>query len=145
MSGYVRVRVDADVSKAVQRLTAMDLRSKNFKPVYEEAKDYLEKANAANFAAGGLPSGGWQPRDRSYGWPIMKRTGRLFNSLTNLRGAPNTITPTGAQIFGTNVEYAKFHQYGTEKMPKRQIIFNPTGFSKLMGEKAARWVARGVA
>jgi phage gpG-like protein len=140
----IDVDVNIDVAGAMQRLTGMELRSKNFKPVYEDARDYLEKANAANFTAGGLPSGGWQPREQVYGWPIMKRTGKLFSSLTNLRGAPNTITATGAQIFGTNVEYAKFHQYGTEKMPKRQIIFNPSGFSELMGQKAARWVSRGV-
>lgn len=135
-----------DVAKALQRLESMNLRAKNFKPVYSDAKDYLEKANAANFAAGGLPSGGWKPRKDAYAWPIMKKTGRLFNSLTNMSGPPNTVTPTGAHIFGTDVEYAKFHQYGSfdRSLPKRQIIFNPTGFSELMGRKAASWVARGV-
>jgi phage gpG-like protein len=44
---------------------------------------------------------------------------------------------------GTTVEYAKFHQYGTTKMPKRKIVFEPAGFAKKVGADAAAWVARG--
>jgi phage gpG-like protein len=44
---------------------------------------------------------------------------------------------------GTSVEYAKFHQYGTSKMPKRKIVFEPLGFAKKVGNDAGAWVARG--
>ena len=33
----------------------------------------------------------------------------------------------GARFNLPNIRYAKFHQYGTSKMPKREIIFEPRG------------------
>jgi phage gpG-like protein len=138
----VKISMECDADAVIRRLQAMQARSENFSPLFRDARTQLEKANAQNFATGGLPVGGWDPRKRDYAWPIMKRTGKLLNSLTNLRGAPNVITPTFAE-FGTNVEYAKFHQYGTEKMAARKIVFNPTGFSQEMARKALGWVVRG--
>jgi phage gpG-like protein len=45
--------------------------------------------------------------------------------------------------FGTDVEYAKFHQYGTTNMAKRQIIFEPTGFGERLAIIAADYVSDG--
>jgi len=138
----IRVDIDCDATKVIARLQAMDARAQTFTPVFRWARGELERANAENFTTGGLPVGGWDPRKREYGWPIMRRTGKLFNSLTNLIGNPNVITPTMAQ-FGTDVEYAKFHQYGTSKMAARKIVFDPTGFSQEAAKKAGRWVVDG--
>jgi len=142
MAKSVRVEIDCDAGKALARLEAMQNRSKNFMPVFSEARRMLERANSENFTTGGLPVGGWKPRRDFYAWPLMIRTGKLFSSLASLRGAPNVITPSWAQ-FGTNVEYAKFHQYGTTKMPARKIVFDPPGFSREISEKAAKYVVRG--
>lgn len=142
MARSLRVEIDCDADKALARLQAMQNRSVNFVPVFNEARGMLERANQENFTTGGLPSGGWKPRRDFYAWPLMIRTGKLFSSLANLRGAPNVVTPLYAQ-FGTRVEYAKFHQYGTTKMPARKIVFDPPGFSREISEKAARYVVRG--
>jgi len=139
----ISVKVDCDAKKVTARLQVMQTRSKNFRAVFDDAESMLEKANAENFSTGGLPVGGWKPRKRREVWPIMRRTGKLFNSLVNMQGSPKVITPTYAQ-FGTNVEYAKFHQYGTVHMPARKILFNPTAFSREVAEKAARWIVRGI-
>jgi hypothetical protein len=45
--------------------------------------------------------------------------------------------------FGTKVEYAKFHQYGTTKMPKRKVVYEPLGFASRLGEVAATYVCHG--
>ena len=138
----VKIDIECDASKAIAHLEAMSARSKDFTPVFREARSYLEKANAENFAANGLPVGGWDPRKKDYAWPILRKTGRLLFSLANLHGSPNTITPMYAE-FGTEVKYAKFHQYGTKFMPARQVVFDPPGFSRDMASMAAKWVARG--
>lgn len=142
MARSLRVDVDCDAGKALARLQAMQNRSVNFVPVFNEARGMLERANAENFTTGGLPVGGWKPRKDFYAWPMMIRSGKLFSSLANLRGAPNVVTPMYAQ-FGTKVEYAKFHQYGTTKMPARKVVFDPPGFSRELSEKAAAYVVRG--
>jgi len=147
----IRITASMRAEQAYAKLTSMETRSKNFMPVFEKARLALQLANAENFALGGLPSGGWKPLDPQYaawksinfpGRPPMVRTGRLFASLADLRGSPNSIRPTSA-TFGTDVEYAKFHQYGTTKMAKRKVIFEPIGFAKKTSEDLASWIAHG--
>jgi phage gpG-like protein len=145
MSLSVDIDIDVDMKEALLRLNTMKLRSKNFTPLFMYAKKMLELANAENFATGGLPVGGWAPRrdNKSYTHPpLAGPTGKLMRSLTSLFGPPNVITPTFAN-FGTNVEYAKFHQYGTTKMPARKIIFEPRGFSEDLSRKAANYIVNG--
>lgn len=149
MSINISARMNA--REAYNKLAGMELRSKNFMPIFEKTRLMLQSANAANFGSDGLPVGGWVPLSPIYGaWkainfpgaPPMVRTGRLFKSLVDLRGPENSIRSTSA-TFGTDVEYAKFHQYGTTKMPKRKIVFEPAGFAIKASEDMAAWVAHG--
>lgn len=140
----VDIDITCDAVKAIARLQAMQTRSQNFRPLFEYARLELQRANAENFAAGGLPSGKrWKPEEEPDPAPLMRETGSLFRSLTNLFGRPNRIGATSAE-FGTKVEYAKFHQYGTSKMPSRKIVFEPRGFARDLADKAATYVANGV-
>lgn len=147
----VDVRVSG-VEKTQASLTAAFLRSQNFAPLFVKAKAEIGAMNASNFALGGLPSGGWAPLDAGYGaWkatrfpgaPPMVQTGRLLASVTG--NSPDSIfsmTPKSMSL-GTKVEYAKFHQYGTTKMPKRKIVFEPAGFAEKYANDAADWVVDG--
>lgn len=140
------------IEEVEAKLIAMQLRSTNFSPVFAKAKLELSAASASNFSLGGLPSGGWSPLSPQYaawkltrfpGAPPLVRSGRLAASLSG--GTADSIfsvTPTKMQI-GTRLEYAKFHQYGTTKMPKRKIVFEPAGFAKSVGSSSASWIAKG--
>lgn len=114
-------------------------------PLWPAWKEYVSTMNAANFTASGLPVGGWAPYDAEYAAvagpkPDLVRTGMLSFSLTsgllveNVRG--------DSVEFGTRVEYAKFHQYGTTRMPARKIVFEPQGAAQFFGGLVGRWVAR---
>lgn len=136
----VKLNISCDADKALRRLEGMSLRATNFKPLFWYARRELQRANAENFALGGLPSGKkWAERTRPYAWPLMIRTGKLMESLTNLFGPPNEVDRMDA-VFGTKVEYAKFHQYGTTRMPSRKIVFEPRGFARDLATKAADYV-----
>jgi phage gpG-like protein len=139
------------VKKAVSRLTAMQARAQVFTPVLLKAKKEIQLANASNFATNGLPVGGWSPLSPAYaawkmarfpGAPPMVQTGRLFASLTGATASFETMTNTSISI-GTSVEYAKFHQYGTTKMPKRKIVFEPPLFAKKLGADSLNWISNG--
>jgi phage gpG-like protein len=153
MGTYTYISIEVDAKRAIARLVAMKQRIHAFEPLFLYAKQILRLANAANFSANGLPSGSaWAPLSPEYrawkalhfpGAPKMVRSGALFNSLVNLAGPENTIRPTSAE-FGTNVEYAKFHQYGTTRMPRRKLVFDPIGFSKDLAQRSATYVAHGV-
>lgn len=149
MSSRIVIKVDA--AKAILRLRMMKKRANDMKPVFWRAKQWLRFANEENFRQAGLPSGGWSPLDPQYaawkrahepGAGTMVRSGRLFRSLASLDGPPNRIDVMDA-TFGTSVEYAKFHQYGTSRMAKRKVVFEPTGFAHRFGEVAAVYVCHG--
>lgn len=148
------IEIDVDirgVPSAIARLTAMHARSQVLTPVLLKAKQEIKLANAANFTSNGLLVGGWAPLDAQYaawkmarfpGLPPMIRTGKLFASLSVANGPVDTMTNTSFSI-GTSVEYAKFHQYGTSKMAKRKIVFEPPLFAKKLGRDTVDYIANG--
>ena len=145
------IKITVDAKKAIARMVVMKKRANDMRPVLWRAKQWLRFANEENFRQAGLPSGGWSPLDPEYsawknlrepGAGTMIRTGRLFRSLTSLDAPPNKIDIMEA-TFGTKVEYAKFHQYGTTKMPKRKVVYEPMGFASRFGEVAATYVCHG--
>jgi phage gpG-like protein len=149
--GKVLVEIDIDISDAKKMLEKISKRSKDMRPVWKYAKRELEVAFSANFLSGGnlVPGGVWAPLDPSYAawkasrFPGAKKMfidGSLFRSVADLSSSSiNKITPLSAE-FGTDVEYAKFHQYGTTKMPARKIIFEPKGFAVDLAKKAKQHV-----
>ena len=78
-------------------------------------------------------SGAWAPLSKPYaawkerkhpGLPIMELSGRLKESLTDPFGnADSTYEATeDTLLIGTKTPYARYHQYGTGKMPARPLI-----------------------
>lgn len=151
MPSDLRIKITIDAEKAIQRMKDMQRRSMDFKPVFRWAKKELGLMNGQNFAQHGLPVGGWSPLNPKYsawkatkfpGSPDMVISKKLFNSLRNLNGPANSIGLKKA-TFGTHIEYAKFHQYGTTKMPKRKLVYEPRGFAERVALLSARHVADG--
>jgi phage gpG-like protein len=148
----MRLTADVDTEDAEKMLDKISDRSRDFSPVWRYAKRQLEKSFSENFLSGGGLVGGWAPLDAGYAsWkstrrpaaPILVFGGQLFNSLRSLdRTSVNKIDKLSAE-FGTDIEYAKFHQYGTTKMPQRKIIFEPKGFTNDLSRKARNYVIRG--
>lgn len=147
---FIAISISGD-ERAIARFKGMAVRMDNMSPVLEWAKTTVTKAWQSNFAANGLLSGGWAPLDPEYfawktvrfpGAPTLVRTGQLFRSL----GSDNVAmgVKKNEAVIGTNLRYAKFHQYGTSKMPKRQIVFEPRGFADELGKRALRWVSKGI-
>ena len=146
----VVIRVEVDISEAKKKIEELSDNSRDMRPVWKYAKRELEIAFSENFLGGGnLVPGGWAPLDAGYAaWKVshfpgakkMFIDGSLFRSVADLSSSSiNKITPLSAE-FGTDVEYAKFHQYGTTKMPARKIIFEPKGFAKDLARKAKQHV-----
>lgn len=150
-----RAKVDISVRGAKETITylqGMKIRMDDHRVPFAGARQLLAAANSANFSSNGLPVGGWAPLDAQYaawktvrfpGAPPLIQEGQLFRSLVTLTGGVNSIGRTTAE-FGTNISYAKFHQYGTSKMPKREIVFEPAGFSAALAERVAKWTADGL-
>lgn len=127
--------VSMDADEAIELFQDMRLRMEGFQLVFEKARLELAAAFSANMASSGSLVGGWPPEkpglwSAAQGLPaVLQRTGALEASLATLHGQPNDVGATRA-VFGTDLPYAKFHQWGTEEMPSRRIVFEPPGFAR---------------
>lgn len=139
--------VSVDTKEVHALFADMRLRMLTYQDVWLKAQQYLRAAHASNFTGEGYMVGGWaplQPQTAAWkakeGYPplTLMRTGELFRSVAMMSGPPNEIRPKSMQ-FGTNVDYAKFHQYGAPRahLPKRQIIFEPPGFAQMLADSVA--------
>ena len=137
----IDVEIEIDMGGVIEKLEAMQARSKNFYIPLMEAKKSLGAYNAANFASQGGLVGGWKPHDfdTHAGWPVLIRSGKLEASLVSLDGPPNRVGRTRA-TFGTSVKYAKFHESGTFKMPRREIVFEPKGWARGVAESCVNHI-----
>jgi len=128
-----------------QKMNQMGARAKFVvPPLWPMWRAYVSAMNEANFDSSGLPVGGWAPHDATYGAfrgpaTTLVRTGKLKFSLTGGLLVDNV---SGDSVsFGTRVEYAKFHQYGTREMPARKIVFEPEGAADFFGGMIGKWIA----
>lgn len=90
-------------------------------PLMREIKLVAEEAIAVNFLESEEASGAkWAARKRVYPWPILIKTGHLMRSATTEGEAGHIETVGDREVTtGTNVHYAAYHQYGTERMVAR--------------------------
>ena len=153
VKGRITIEVDVKADDVLDLLDKIDDRIHDMRPVFRWTKGYLETANSANFAANGLPTGQpWRPLSAEYGaWKaahfpgsgMLRQSGRLFRSLISLSDSAANIISEDSATFGTSVEYAKFHQYGTTKMPKRKIVFTPLEFPRELGISMVKYIVLG--
>ena len=150
----VRVKSTIDISPFIRYLMRVQRRAEDFSGVFKAAMRDLSREHAKNFDTQGALVGGWSPNDTGYAsWKleeygragVLVRTGALKDSLTsisNSRGAIRDIGKKQAE-FGTSVNYAHFHQTGTEDMASRQIVFTPNRFAEGLGQDALKYLAYG--
>jgi phage gpG-like protein len=95
-------QLEKELDKLIPRLSKISL---NF---------YWEAFEKQGFTDDGLKL--WVKRKREYTWPILKKTGTLKGSLLSIR------TGSLSWQISTDVSYAPYHNYGTDRLPQRQFI-----------------------
>ena len=73
------------------------------------------------FASDGY--GRWSPRLDSLPHPLLRKSGTLFRSLTQsgARGNVDIRSPRSLE-YGTDIEYADYHEFGTSRIPARPVL-----------------------
>ena len=81
----------------------------------------LVDAEEEVFATDGY--GEWPERVDDLPHPLLRKTLRLYDSLTDLSDPENILIESPHQItFGTQVEYSIFHEAGTSRIPQRSFL-----------------------
>jgi hypothetical protein len=108
-------------------------RAADMRPAFAAIVDFWRSETQLQFASqGGHASGGWKPlkpstvaeKARRHLRPeILRATDGLFSSLTQ-KGDPNELLEmTASEVdWGSRLPYARYHQTGTSKMPRRRPI-----------------------
>jgi len=159
-SGIVVYIGDTDFhgEDAKDRLGNMKDRAKSMRPVLNWAKGYLERAYSKNFTTMGALSaramlkGAWPPLDDDYesckfrnvpGAPPLVITGKLFRSVAGMGSSPKNSISDMEGTFVIDSPIAKFHQYGTQDMPARPLLFVPKDFDRDINKKATQYIVQG--
>lgn len=83
--------------------------------IFRRIKTYQNSETQNNFSKQGFGSKKWAKRQDKASHPILDKTGKLKKGI-KAEIKENEI------VFMTNTTYGIYHQQGTEKMPKRQIV-----------------------
>ena len=92
-------------------------------PLKQAMYEWMESTVKKRFESGGIPR--WRERSRAYDHPILIDTQKLMSSVTNRFSSNKKIQhPDGKSVtLVSKVEYAIYHNEGTNKMPKRPFLF----------------------
>jgi hypothetical protein len=138
-------RAGTDFIEYREKVRGMRRRAADLRPVFDAFRPIWQADIVRVFRSGGLPAP-WPPLSPRYaawkarrypGMPIMRRTDRLYRSLTG--SSSDTVWHTTPRTirFGTRVPYWRF----TSKR-RPTLVLLPESFRRLSG-MAARYVARG--
>lgn len=103
---------------------------KDFTPVFEQISENFKAIEREQFNTEGGRVSNWTPLSEDYaewkslhfpGKPILQASGALMASLTGGTNFIKRITSSEMTI-GSSDPKAIFHQRGTQKMPKREVI-----------------------
>jgi hypothetical protein len=96
--------------------------------------------------------GAWPPLDNEYAsWKATKVpgatplifSGKLFRSVSSMNSSPKNSLSDMSATFVIDSPIAKFHQYGTQDMPSRKILFVPRDFDRDINKKASQYIVDG--
>jgi phage gpG-like protein len=134
----MRIQVHIDNDEVTEALENMGDAITDLRPVFRKAEKDLADIYTKHFATNG--GGTWKPLDAEYGaWKSIHYPGRIplvqsGNLFRTIRKFTVREINKRNAVFGTDAKVAKFHQYGTWSMPKREIIFEPPLFAKKLAE-----------
>lgn len=101
------------------KLTMPKVNKDWYKNSKKELTDIVKQHNKESWSAAKDPvtSSPWTPRKAPTGsWPLLKKTGKMFGT-TKITSSNEPFS-----FKARTVDYGKFHQYGTSKMPQRRWL-----------------------
>lgn len=135
-----------------RRLERFELGAQNAAPAFDKMGNSLVLAEQKQFKSeGGYGSAGWAPLSAAYAArkrrevgnkPILVYSGTLKKGLTH-RPFPVEAVEAQFAVFGTDLDYALYHQHGTPRMPARPVISLPESVRQQWVKILQRWLVTG--
>lgn len=148
------LRVDGRSLTGVRKkIRDMRARTDNLMAAWEVFLDWFADQNRLQFGSHGerwrtlwpelAPSTVLDKRREGYPTDIMVRTSDLLRSVSDRPLNIELVLPHEVQA-GTRVSYAKYHQFGTRRMPRRRL-FSPEEIERenAMSSVISSWIVTG--
>ena len=106
----------------------------------KELDQIVERYNRSSWGKQQDPVSGdkWAKRKQpTGGWPLLNKSGKMFDS-TKFKSGKDPMT-----FIARTVDYGKFHQYGTSKMPQRRWLGVGPEVTNEMAEVIAKNIVKG--
>lgn len=146
----IKIKIDIEgIDDTVDYLDGVKKRMKDYRPVWPSVNKSLKTYMIENFTAQGLPSGGWKPLAPEYaswkqtrfpGSPLLVQNGNLFQKVAS---GPKLDGGHRVAHFSFTGKIARFHQYGTSKMPARPILFTPEIWADEVQDAISNYIMDG--
>lgn len=116
----------------IASVSAQVAKLRDLRPAWRSVLLYLRRATTAQFdSKGGRSGDDWAPLSPAYaarkariypGMPILRASDRMFRSLVDQSSDSIAELEPREMTYGTRAPYARYHQKGTPKMPRRRIL-----------------------
>lgn len=136
-----------------RELVSMSGRIGNMTEAMDDVFALLFRIERKQFdSQGGYGSGGWAAlapstvaRKRRLGLDprILRETGALFKSVTGKASTNVALPKKDGLVFGTTIEYGRFHQLGTSRMPARPVVELPESDKREIIKIVQRHIVEG--
>ena len=103
-----------DSAPVMSELLSLEQKASDMTPVMMDIGDLLVESVHKNFEHGGRP-GTWEPRKDNNPWPLLMKTGELYNSIEANASQNDVYVDAGA-------EYGVYHNEGTSTIPQREFL-----------------------
>ena len=150
MPDAVSIKLHPPLSFIHSQARAFRRELENLSPLWDRFSDELVEIDQERFDTRGY--GEWPAlaastlaQKAAHGFPLdpMIRTRALIESLTN-EGQAATKGPKQF-IWGTSVEYAAYHQAGTDRMPQRKVLEIRTEDRRRLEHEMVSWLNESAA
>lgn len=108
------ININIDDFEVQELFHHLEYQAEHLDDAMNEIGQLMVDSVRANFEAGGRPEA-WEPRLVDVPWPILRKTGNLYNSIHY-------------SVYGDNVdidddtEYGRYHDQGTSRLPARPFL-----------------------
>lgn len=132
------------VAKAVADIAGLGVRARDPQPIGPEVAAVVNRSTERRFESRGP---GWPPladetEQRKTGSEPLVDSGRLKSAMTH-QAAKQTDQDELTVSSQQEPPYARFHQYGTKRMPKREIVELRPSEQRQVAKLVERYVAKG--
>lgn len=114
------LKIEINTKPIVKRLSDIRDNLSDFSPLFSILRrEFLQKRIREIFGTNGY--GRWLPTTRPN--PILRDTRALYRSYTQIGAAGNiNIETSNSLIWGSDISYAHYHEYGTSRLTPREVI-----------------------